>query len=630
MKTTLKTRLLAFSLLTVFITITMLVSISSYFIRDNVMSSTQREVRTLIDTFASSMGQWINDRQNAIQSLGNTIENNLDTDITPFLMEVHKALGFGLTYYGDEQGNMYRQDPSLQVVGYDPRVRDWYKSTKETNSMFVTSPYISATTKELVITIAQPVEQNGKLVGVTAGNVAIKVLTDGVRKLTLPGDGYGVLLKRNGIIVSHPNEELDNKNITEFGGQFTETWLRQRASSDFLEEFDFEGAKKLFYVSDVPNTNWSLMFVIDKASIMESANKLAWLMIFVGICFLIIFAIILLAVFKIQFKDLERVSMALNEIAQGEGDLTVKIETKNDHDEIGILAKGFNQFVSNLHGMISRMDGIATQLSGQSSEAMSSSQQNQRHIAVQQDEITMVATAVTEMASATEEIAGNAELTAHTSQDAVKLAVSGQNQVIQSQASIRKLADEVANASHIIGELSQHSQKINGILLTISGIAEQTNLLALNAAIEAARAGEQGRGFAVVADEVRVLSQRTHASTQEIQTMIETLQRTATKAVASMENSHQMAETSVDDAEIASASLEQINGAISHISDMASQIATAAEEQTSVTAEINRNTEAIREVSFGLSNESVLATEKAQQLSILANALQTEVSRFKL
>ncbi|MFB2687471.1 methyl-accepting chemotaxis protein [Shewanella mangrovisoli] len=630
MKTTLKTRLLAFSLLTVFITITMLVSISSYFIRDNVMSSTQREVRTLIDTFASSMGQWINDRQNAIQSLGNTIENNLGTDITPFLMEVHKALGFGLTYYGDEQGNMYRQDPSLQVVGYDPRVRDWYKSTKETNSMFVTSPYISATTKELVITIAQPVEQNGKLVGVTAGNVAIKVLTDGVRKLTLPGDGYGVLLQRNGIIVSHPNEELDNKNITEFGGQFTETWLRQRASSDFLEEFDFEGSKKLFYVSDVPNTNWSLMFVIDKASIMESANKLAWLMIFVGICFLIIFAIILLAVFKIQFKDLERVSMALNEIAQGEGDLTVKIETKNDHDEIGILAKGFNQFVSNLHGMISRMDGIATQLSGQSSEAMSSSQQNQRHIAVQQDEITMVATAVTEMASATEEIAGNAELTAHTSQDAVKLAVSGQNQVIQSQASIRKLADEVANASHIIGELSQHSQKINGILLTISGIAEQTNLLALNAAIEAARAGEQGRGFAVVADEVRVLSQRTHASTQEIQTMIETLQRTATKAVASMENSHQMAETSVEDAEIASASLEQINGAISHISDMASQIATAAEEQTSVTAEINRNTEAIREVSFGLSNESVLATEKAQQLSILANALQTEVSRFKL
>lgn len=630
MKTTLKTRLLAFSLLTVFITISMLVSISSYFIRDNVMSSTQREVRTLIDTFASSMGQWINDRQNAIQSLGNTIENNLDTDITPFLMEVHKALGFGLTYYGDEQGNMYRQDPSLQVVGYDPRVRDWYKSTKETNSMFVTSPYISATTKELVITIAQPVEQNGKLVGVTAGNVAIKVLTDGVRKLTLPGDGYGVLLQRNGIIVSHPNEELDNKNITEFGDQFTETWLRQRASSDFLEEFDFEGAKKLFYVSDVPNTNWSLMFVIDKASIMESANKLAWLMIFVGICFLIIFAIILLAVFKIQFKDLERVSMALNEIAQGEGDLTVKIETKNDHDEIGILAKGFNQFVSNLHGMISRMDGIATQLSGQSSEAMSSSQQNQRHIAVQQDEITMVATAVTEMASATEEIAGNAELTAHTSQDAVKLAVSGQNQVIQSQASIRKLADEVANASHIIGELSQHSQKINGILLTISGIAEQTNLLALNAAIEAARAGEQGRGFAVVADEVRVLSQRTHASTQEIQTMIETLQRTATKAVASMENSHQMAETSVEDAEIASASLEQISGAISHISDMASQIATAAEEQTSVTAEINRNTEAIREVSFGLSNESVLATEKAQQLSILANALQTEVSRFKL
>ncbi|MCH1925986.1 methyl-accepting chemotaxis protein [Shewanella sp. C32] len=630
MKTTLKTRLLASSMLMVLLTVVALVVMSSYFIRSNAMSSTEREVQSLIDTFATGMGNWVNDRQNTVKSLGNTIENHPGQDVTPFLMEAYQALGFGLSYYGDEQGNMFRQDPSLYVAGYDPRVRDWYKGAKASGKLFVSAPYISATTKTQVITIAQPVQKDGQLIGVAASNVEIGVLTDSVRRLSLPGDGYGILLQRNGVIVSHPKAELNNKPITDFGSQFTDSWLRQRASSNKLDQFDFNGSTKLFYVADIPNTDWSLIFVIDKASIMAEATKLAWLMIAMGAGFLVLFALILMAVFKMQFKDLERVSAALNEISQGAGDLTVSIKTQNAHDEIGVLAHGFNLFVAHLHGMISRMGDIATQLGAQSTDARGSAEQNQQHITIQQDEITMVATAVTEMASATEEIASNAELTAQTSQDAVKLAESGQQQVMKSQTSIRNLADEVSNAGHIISELNQHSQKINGILLTISGISEQTNLLALNAAIEAARAGEQGRGFAVVADEVRVLSQRTHASTQEIQAMIETLQRTASKAVASMENSHRMAEMSVGDVETASNSLQQINSAINQISDMASQIATAAEEQTSVTSEINRNTEAIREVSLGLSDGAIESTHKAHQLSELAHALQSEVGRFKL
>ncbi len=630
MRTTLKVRLLAVSTLSVLSTVILLVVMSSYFIRSNAMESTQREVRELINTFANGVGQWMLDRQNAITSLGKTIENHPNDDVTPYLMELHQAMNFGLTYYGDEQGNMYRQDPALQTADYDPRVRPWYKGTKEKNAMFISSPYVSATMQQLVVTISQPVQRNGQFVGAAAANVAIDSLTKSVRKLILPGDGYGVLLERDGTVISHPNEARNGKQITDVDAHFTANWLQQRAASDDLEEYTFEGGAKLFYVQNVPNTDWALMFVIDKGSIMAASTKLAWMMSIVGLGFIALFAVLLFIIFKVQFKDLERVSKALNDISQGAGDLTVRIDIKNEHDEIGVLATGFNRFVAQLHGMISRMGQIADQLGSQSHETRRSAEQNNQSIAVQQDEITMVATAVTEMASATEEIASNAELTAQTSQDAVGLAVNGQQQVTQSQQSIRNLAEEVDNASKIIGELNEHSQKINSILLTISGIAEQTNLLALNAAIEAARAGEQGRGFAVVADEVRVLSQRTHASTQEIQAMIETLQRTASKAVTSMEHSHNMAETSVLDAESASSSLEQINQAITQISDMASQIATAAEEQTSVTSEINRNTEAIREVSMNLSDESVVATEKAQQLQELAQSLQQEVGRFRL
>ena len=178
--------------------------------------------------------------------------------------------------------------------------------------------------------------------------------------------------------------------------------------------------------------------------------------------------------------------------------------------------------------------------------------------------------------------------------------------------------------------LKSIGQQIATILATIREIAEQTNLLALNAAIEAARAGEQGRGFAVVADEVRVLSQRTHASTEEIEDKIKRLQQATNGAVKVMNQSHDMARTSVNDVNLAGESLEQIREAIQVISDMATQIASAAEEQSLVTAEINTNTESVREVSDVMAVDASDAVVQADQLNQLANDLKQELSRFKL
>jgi methyl-accepting chemotaxis protein len=306
----------------------------------------------------------------------------------------------------------------------------------------------------------------------------------------------------------------------------------------------------------------------------------------------------------------------------------VQIATRSQ-DEVGQLAQNFNQFVARLHGIVSRLRDVTVELAAQSRTQAAGAEARSQRVRQQQDEIVMVATAVTEMASATQEIAGNAEFAANTAGDAVRLAVAGQSQVGQSQRSITGLADEVSDASQTIHELDGHAQKISGILATISGIAEQTNLLALNAAIEAARAGEQGRGFAVVADEVRVLS-RTHDSTAEIQQMIEALQQTTRKAVGGMETSRQLAGTSVEDAEAANLSLGRINEAIGAISDMATQIAAAAEEQTSVTGEISRNTENIRHVSQALAAQAGEEAAQAAQLKSLTERLEQEIGRFRL
>lgn len=266
----------------------------------------------------------------------------------------------------------------------------------------------------------------------------------------------------------------------------------------------------------------------------------------------------------------------------------------------------------------------------QSKVTAAQAEERSSRIRLQQDEINMVATAINEMAAATQEIAGNADHTAQNAGEAVTACVHGAGQVTQTQRSIQSLAEEVQVATEVIQELEAHGHQISTILSTIQNIAEQTNLLALNAAIEAARAGEQGRGFAVVADEVRVLSQRTHASTKEIQQMIETLQATTGKAVGIMDDSRRLADTSVDDANEASVSLEQIHKTVERISDMATQIASAAEEQASVTSEITRNTVGIRDVSNDLAQEAHSAAEQAAELSELSHELEQEIRRFKL
>ena len=208
---------------------------------------------------------------------------------------------------------------------------------------------------------------------------------------------------------------------------------------------------------------------------------------------------------------------------------TQRLEPRSD-DEVGKLAENFNRFVGNMHTMVTTLSHVSSSLSEQARTTAQQAEERSQRISYQQDEINMVATAVNEMAAATQEIAGNAENTASNSEEAVGACAHGSSQVSQTQNSIQNLAQEVQVATDVIQDLEAHGNSINTILSTIQDIAEQTNLLALNAAIEAARAGEQGRGFAVVADEVRVLSQRTHASTKEIQETIEMLQGTTRRS----------------------------------------------------------------------------------------------------
>jgi methyl-accepting chemotaxis protein len=300
------------------------------------------------------------------------------------------------------------------------------------------------------------------------------------------------------------------------------------------------------------------------------------------------------------------------------------------NDEIGKTALAFNAMLEKFQALIQQIISSTTQLATASEQVSSVASESARNVERQIQETDQVATAINEMTATVQEVAKSATSAASAAQSADNESKGGKSVVMTTMQAIEDLANEVESTSTIIHQVEEDSKNIGNILDVIKGIAEQTNLLALNAAIEAARAGEQGRGFAVVADEVRTLASRTQDSTNEIQQMIEKLQSGSRKAVAAMEVGREKAATGVEHAKEASEALEAITRSVATINEMNTQIASAAEEQSSVAEEINKSIINIREVSELTANGSEQTTNTSQQLSSLATQLQSLVAQFKV
>ena len=627
MKLTLKQKLIGASLSAVILMAGALTWLSASQIDKQTMHDLQLRAHAVAETSAKGISDWVSQRRQVTKTVNDYTQQ---ADLVSYLQQAANGGGIYEMYYGTEQGDMIRSNPAHNKAGYDPRVRGWYKAAHEAQQQIITAAYRGASSKALMITIAQPVLHQGQFTGVVGADVLIEQLVQDVININAGKNAQAMLIDgQNGSLLAHKDQDLLLKPIASFSNDLTMSSINQAADSNRILTTDINGVKKFFYFKHVADTPWIFGLEMDAKSEFSAQSELMTSLLITSVVVTLI--VILAASWLVSFltADLVRVSDALGEIASGEGDLTQRLEPRSD-DEVGKLAANFNIFVGNMHAMVTQLSKISSALNTEAKTTASHAKERNSRIRVQQDEINMVATAINEMAAATQEIAGNADNTASHASEVVKASVDGAAQVAQSQQSIDKLAKEVQNATVVIQELEAHAASISTILSTIQGISEQTNLLALNAAIEAARAGEQGRGFAVVADEVRVLSQRTNASTQEIQTMIDTLQSTTAKAVTMMKASGDLSATSVEDAISAAASLTQIQHAVESISDMATQIASAAEEQALVTSEITRNTEGIRNVSNELAEDAHEAQAQAASLSDLSHQLDNEIKRFKL
>ncbi|MEX5506992.1 methyl-accepting chemotaxis protein [Pseudomonas putida] len=522
---------------------------------------------------------------------------------------------FLTVYLGKVDGGFSVRPDAKMPEGYDPRTRPWYKDGMNAAGATLTEPYIDMTTNKMVIGILSKVSSS---VGVVGGDLALDGLVQIINSLNFGGMGYAFLVNDQGKILVHPDKDLVMKSLSDLFPQHTPKLTGE------LTEVQSEGQARLLTftpITGLPSANWYIGLSVDKDKAFSMLSTFRTSAVIATVVAVVIIIGLLGLLISVLMQPLHTMTRAMEDIAEGEGDLTKRLRIHN-HDEFGILGTAFNRFVERIHSSISEVSSATEQVNEVALRVISASNSSMTNSDEQSNRTNSVAAAINELGAAAQEIAGNAAQASQHASSARLLAEEGQQVVERNIAAMNRLSDLIVSSSGHIETLNNKTVNIGQILEVITSISQQTNLLALNAAIEAARAGEAGRGFAVVADEVRNLAHRTQESAQQVQTMIEELQVGARASVETMDQSQRHSQDSVQIANQAGERLDSVTVRISEIDGMNQSVATATEEQTAVVEAINMD---INEINM-LNQEGV---ENLQATLRACSDLEQQAGRLK-
>jgi methyl-accepting chemotaxis protein len=592
---------------------------NDYLQRNAIREDLDNYLHEMGDVTASNIQTWLTGRILLIENLAQNLAIDPQSTKVASLLE-QKALTstFMASYLGDASGSFTIRPDAKMPDGFDPRVRPWYKGAESSSGSTLTEPYIDAATGQLIISVATASRHAGQSIGVVGGDLSLQTLVETLNALDFDGMGYAFLVSADGKILVHPDKALVMKSLSEAYPQNT-----PRISGDF-SEIDVEGKTRIVTftpIKGLPSVNWYIGLSVDKDKAFSMLSKFRASAIIATVIAVAIIIALLGMLIRVLMQPLHVMTRAMQDIADGEGDLTRRLSIQNQ-DEFGILGTAFNRFVERIHGSIREVSSATEHVNEVALRVVSASNSSMLNSDEQASRTNSVAAAINQLGAAAQEIARNAAQASQQASDARSLAEDGQQVVDRSILAMNQLSDMISASSSNIETLNSKTVNIGQILEVITSISQQTNLLALNAAIEAARAGEAGRGFAVVADEVRNLAHRTQESAQQVQTMIEELQVGARESVSTMSNSQRHSQDSVEIANQAGERLNSVTQRIGEIDGMNQSVATATEEQTSVVESINMD---ITEINT-LNQEGV---ENLQSTLRACSDLEQQAARLK-
>lgn len=628
-----------------------------FYARQQVMSGVNEEMTSTINGHVSEFEGWLSVKANTLETLAFTSQTTFgNSDVPPTYLEAYKADKELINVFvGYADGRFVDGTKSVLPAGYDPRVRSWYKDALQKGKISFTDPYVDALTNKYVISAAVPLKAaDGSIKGVIGEDVQMDSFTENIKKVNLHGIGYAFLSDSKGTIIAHPDSKLVTKNVVDIPG-LKNLGQEMLASKQGSKVYEVDGEKKLIIYNKIPSTGWLMAITVSEADAYRQLAELRTKYIII-----VVSTLLLVAGFALWFANKLAKPMAeltVNAQKMAEGDLTVKSVVVGK-DEVACLATAFNQMSGNLRGLIKQIAESARTVDSAAQDMQSSSReagQVTEQIATTVNDLAQGAGAqaesmqkgagmVSDISNSVEIISQNTDNSARRAQGAQSAVEQGYQAVMHQSELMIKSHEATQNVGQAITALADKSKMIGQIVEVIGNIAGQTNLLALNAAIEAARAGEQGRGFAVVADEVRKLAEQTAHSSQEIAKLVQDIQQGTDQAVREMQSSEAIIgqqEKAVDQTET---NFNQIKDYVAQIASQIQQIAAEvtqlSDKATDVTGVIN-DVAAVAEESAAATEEVAAATEEqtsavetiaqqADKLAAEAKKLERQIAGFKI